>query len=70
MNVVRNFTLYANMAVTDGFSEYYFLKELFLQYGFPPLKDSDYPSCGVIGLNKGCSQDRKSSQYLISMFHS
>ncbi|KAK2589440.1 Actin-related protein 6 [Conoideocrella luteorostrata] len=38
-----------------GFSEYYFLKDLFVKYGFPPLQDADYPSCGVMGLNKGCS---------------
>jgi hypothetical protein len=43
--------------MTDGFSEYYFLKDLFVQSGFPKLQDSDYPPCGVIGLNKGCSAD-------------
>ncbi|KID78277.1 uncharacterized protein G6M90_00g040840 [Metarhizium brunneum] len=39
----------------NGFSEYYYLKELFVQSGFPSIKDSDYPPCGVIGFNKGCS---------------
>ncbi|KAG8426592.1 Actin- protein 6 [Metarhizium acridum] len=41
----------------NGFSEYYYLKELFVQSGFPPIKDSDYPPCGAIGLNQGCSVD-------------
>ncbi|KAH7175336.1 beta-lactamase/transpeptidase-like protein [Dactylonectria macrodidyma] len=38
-----------------GFSEYYFLKDLFLAQGLPPINDSDYPPCGVTGLNSGCS---------------
>ncbi|KAJ4203100.1 hypothetical protein NW759_015208 [Fusarium solani] len=36
-----------------GFSEFYVLKDVFLSIGFPPVEDSDYPPCGVIGLNKG-----------------
>ncbi|KAF5964676.1 hypothetical protein FBULB1_12666 [Fusarium bulbicola] len=27
----------------------------FLAYGLPPIDDSDYPTCGVVGLNKGCT---------------
>ncbi|KAF5645138.1 beta-lactamase 3 [Fusarium sp. NRRL 52700] len=38
-----------------GFSDFYLLKEVFLAYGFPPIDNSDYPSCGVAGLNKGCA---------------
>lgn len=39
----------------DGFSDYYILKDVFTSLGFPPLNDSEYPSCGVLGLNGGCS---------------
>ncbi|RSM00792.1 hypothetical protein CEP52_008920 [Fusarium oligoseptatum] len=39
-----------------GFSEFYVLKEVFLSIGFPPVEASDYPPCGVVGLNKGCSR--------------
>ncbi|KAF5595274.1 beta-lactamase family [Fusarium subglutinans] len=38
-----------------GFSDFYLLKEVFLAYGFPPIDDDDYPTCGVIGLNRGCT---------------
>ncbi|PNP60831.1 hypothetical protein FNYG_14451 [Fusarium nygamai] len=38
-----------------GFSDFYLLKEVFLAYGLPPIEDSDYPPCGVVGLNKGCT---------------
>ncbi|KAF5635248.1 beta-lactamase 3 [Fusarium sp. NRRL 25303] len=38
-----------------GFSDFYLLKEVFLAYGLPPVEDSDYPPCGVVGLNKGCT---------------
>lgn len=51
----------AGVPVNYGFSEYYFLKEVFLSYGLPPIKDSDYPSCGVMTLNSGCSSQRKST---------
>ncbi|KAJ4322692.1 hypothetical protein N0V84_004717 [Fusarium piperis] len=39
-----------------GFSEFYVLKDVFLSIGLPPVKDADYPPCGVMGLNKGCSR--------------
>ncbi|KAI9896740.1 hypothetical protein N3K66_008912 [Trichothecium roseum] len=39
-----------------GFSEYYYLKEVFQAYGLPPIPDSAYPPCGVISLNEGCSE--------------
>ncbi|KAF4446888.1 beta-lactamase family protein [Fusarium austroafricanum] len=38
-----------------GFSDFYLLKEVFLAYGLPPIEKDDYPPCGVIGLNKGCT---------------
>ncbi|KAF4331762.1 beta-lactamase 3 [Fusarium beomiforme] len=38
-----------------GFSDFYLLKEVFLAYGLPPIKEDDYPPCGVVGLNKGCT---------------
>uniref|UniRef100_A0A0D2XFX2 Beta-lactamase-related domain-containing protein n=1 Tax=Fusarium oxysporum (strain Fo5176) TaxID=660025 RepID=A0A0D2XFX2_FUSOF len=38
-----------------GFSDFYLLKEVFLAYGLPPIEDGDYPPCGVVGLNKGCT---------------
>ncbi|KAL6918364.1 hypothetical protein FSST1_009859 [Fusarium sambucinum] len=30
-----------------GFSEFYFLKQVFQEYGFPPIEDDEYPPCGV-----------------------
>ncbi len=44
---------------TDGFSEYYFLKDVYLALGFPPINESDYPPCGVIGFNDGCTAQRE-----------
>jgi hypothetical protein len=41
----------------DGFSEYYYLKDIFLSFGLPPFNDSAYPPCGVITLNGGCNPD-------------
>ncbi|KAF4494022.1 Beta-lactamase 3 [Fusarium agapanthi] len=38
-----------------GFSDFYWLKEVFLAHGLPPIDDDDYPPCGVVGLNKGCT---------------
>jgi len=43
-------------ANTGGFSEYYYLKDQFTSYGFPKISDSNYPSCGVIGLNRACNE--------------
>ncbi|KEY73682.1 hypothetical protein S7711_07728 [Stachybotrys chartarum IBT 7711] len=39
-----------------GFSEHYYLREVFQAYGFPPIDDSAYPPCGVVGLNGACSE--------------
>ncbi len=44
----------------DGFSEYYFLKDVYRALGFPPINESDYPPCGVLGLNDGCTAERES----------
>ncbi|KAM0550723.1 hypothetical protein ACHAPJ_008788 [Fusarium lateritium] len=49
-----------------GFSEFYFLKEVFLACGLPPIEDSDYPPCGVMALNKGCTRQ----DYLAGMTRS
>ncbi|KAF4425043.1 Beta-lactamase 3 [Fusarium acutatum] len=38
-----------------GFSDFYLLEEVFLDYGLPPIDDDDYPPCGVVGLNNGCT---------------
>ena len=43
----------------DGFSEYYYLHQVFEAIGFPPIDDSEYAPCGIIGLNEGCSSQRK-----------
>lgn len=43
----------------DGFSEYYFLKDVYLALGFPPINESDYPPCGVNGFNDGCTAQRE-----------
>ncbi|KEZ42140.1 hypothetical protein SAPIO_CDS6190 [Scedosporium apiospermum] len=56
----RDITLKAlgnNLAGTPaiyGFSEYYYIKEVFELLGFPPLNNSEFPECGVIGLNSDC----------------
>ncbi|KAJ4251017.1 hypothetical protein NW762_011667 [Fusarium torreyae] len=49
-----------------GFSEFFFLQEVFLAYGLPPIEDSDYPPCGVTALNKGCTRQ----EYLAGMTRS
>ncbi|KAL8347443.1 hypothetical protein RB601_003117 [Gaeumannomyces tritici] len=41
-----------------GFSEFYFLQSYFQSLGFPPINDTDFPPCGVIGLNQGCSKEQ------------
>ncbi|OBS23202.1 hypothetical protein FPOA_03756 [Fusarium poae] len=38
-----------------GFSEFYFLKHIFQEYGLPPIEDDEYPPCGVATLNKACT---------------
>ncbi|RBR19564.1 uncharacterized protein FIESC28_05559 [Fusarium coffeatum] len=46
----------AGNITADGFSEFYFLKDLFLTYGLPPIDEEDYPPCGVTTLNKACNR--------------
>lgn len=48
---------YRLTSVPDGFSEYYYLKDYFEYLGYPHLNDSAFGSCGVTGLNAGCSKD-------------
>jgi CubicO group peptidase (beta-lactamase class C family) len=43
----------------DGFSEYYYLKDSFEFLGLPRLNDSAFGPCGVLGLNNGCTKERK-----------
>lgn len=45
------------MNPTDGFSEYYLLKDYFEALGFPPLDDNSFPPCGIAGLNDACTED-------------
>ena len=45
--------------------EYHFLKDYFVSLGFPPIDDSAYPACGVLGFNKGCTQDRTLPSHLL-----
>ncbi|KAK0737325.1 beta-lactamase/transpeptidase-like protein [Apiosordaria backusii] len=47
----------AGIPTNYGFSEYYYINFYFELLGFPPVENSSYPPCGVIGLNKGCSKD-------------
>ncbi|KAF3481769.1 beta-lactamase [Arthroderma uncinatum] len=44
-------------ANTIGALQFYFLESLYLALGFPPLEMSDYPKCGVAGLNKACTPE-------------
>ncbi|KAL2264504.1 hypothetical protein VTJ83DRAFT_7014 [Remersonia thermophila] len=41
-----------------GFSEYHYLRTWFEALGFPPLNNSAYPECGVIGLNTECTRQQ------------
>ncbi|KAH8883068.1 beta-lactamase/transpeptidase-like protein [Thozetella sp. PMI_491] len=48
----------AGMPPNYGFSEYYYIKEVFEALGLPHLDDSAYADCGVIGLNGGCTKEQ------------
>ncbi|OIW24735.1 beta-lactamase/transpeptidase-like protein [Coniochaeta ligniaria NRRL 30616] len=57
--------------LSDGFSEYYYLKDYFEYLGYPHLNDSAYADCGIIGLNGGCSKGdteltKKTAQHVVS----
>ncbi|RYP44324.1 hypothetical protein DL768_009198 [Monosporascus sp. mg162] len=41
-----------------GFSEYYYIRDYFVSLGFPAVGDEEYPPCGTIGLNGGCSREQ------------
>ncbi|KAI5459635.1 beta-lactamase family protein [Mariannaea sp. PMI_226] len=41
-----------------GLSEPYYLRDTFVKLGLPPIEDSKYPPCGVLGLNKECSDQQ------------
>ena len=43
----------------DGYSEFYYLKDMFEDLGLPPIPNSDYLMCDVFGLNLGCAKSRK-----------
>ncbi|OAA63987.1 beta-lactamase family protein [Cordyceps fumosorosea ARSEF 2679] len=45
----------AGVPTNYGFSDFYFLKDVYIALGFPPIDESEYPPCGVIGLNDGCT---------------
>lgn len=40
-----------------GAFDMFFLQPLYEAMGFPPLEESDYPECGVSGLNERCSKE-------------
>jgi CubicO group peptidase (beta-lactamase class C family) len=41
-----------------GFPEIYHLIKYYEAFGFPHLRPEDFPKCGVIGLNKGCTKEQ------------
>lgn len=49
-----------------GFSDFYILQPFLEELGFPAIEASEYASCGVTGLNKGCSQEGNYHKHLIS----
>ncbi|KAL4747557.1 hypothetical protein BDW72DRAFT_196634 [Aspergillus terricola var. indicus] len=42
----------------NAFYEFYFLNSFHESLGLPHLSDSEYPRCGVLGLNNGCSREQ------------
>ncbi|KAI9750660.1 MAG: hypothetical protein M4579_006373 [Chaenotheca gracillima] len=48
----------SGMPPNYGFPEDILVAPYLEQAGFPHLKDSEYPPCGVIGLNGGCTQQQ------------
>lgn len=38
--------------------DYYFLRNMYEQLGFPSVANESYPDCGVIGLNTACDESR------------
>ncbi|KAH6649431.1 beta-lactamase/transpeptidase-like protein [Chaetomium tenue] len=56
----------AGIPANYGFSEYHYIKDWFEALGFPALNDTNYPDCGVIGLNVACTRE----QFLAGMLTS
>ncbi|KAL4884376.1 beta-lactamase/transpeptidase-like protein [Aspergillus karnatakaensis] len=42
----------------NAFYEFYFLNSFHESLGLPHLDDSQYPGCGVLGLNNGCTREQ------------
>ncbi|KAL4944034.1 hypothetical protein BDV06DRAFT_233978 [Aspergillus oleicola] len=42
----------------NDFYEFYFLNSFHESLGLPHLDDSEYPDCGVLGLNSDCTKDQ------------
>ncbi|RPB13418.1 beta-lactamase/transpeptidase-like protein [Morchella conica CCBAS932] len=58
----------AGIPQTYGYPDDYTLKSYFESLGFPPLSESDYPRCGVIGLHPSCTKQQLLSGLLSSVF--
>ncbi|PVH81937.1 beta-lactamase/transpeptidase-like protein [Cadophora sp. DSE1049] len=48
----------SGIPTTYGYPEIYDLVPLYQLLGFPPLPESAWPSCGIIGLNPGCTRQQ------------
>ncbi|KAL2798300.1 beta-lactamase/transpeptidase-like protein [Aspergillus keveii] len=48
----------------NAFYEFYFLNSFHESLGLPHLSDSEYPRCGVLGLNAGCTREEMIESFL------
>ncbi|KAK0111461.1 hypothetical protein ONS95_001817 [Cadophora gregata] len=48
----------SGIPATFGFPEIYALVPLYQLLGFPPLPESAFPDCGIIGLHPGCTREQ------------
>ncbi|KAL5333489.1 beta-lactamase/transpeptidase-like protein [Aspergillus crustosus] len=48
----------------NAFYEFYFLNSFHEGLGLPHLNDTEYPECGVIGLNGGCTREQIIESFL------
>ncbi|CBF73401.1 hypothetical protein AN7860.2 [Aspergillus nidulans FGSC A4] len=48
----------------NAFYEFYFLNSFHEGLGLPHLSDSEYPECGVLGLNSDCSREQIINSFL------
>lgn len=55
------FTVRLLMAIWSVVYEFSFMQPLFERLGFPVLNQSDYPPCGVSGMNDACNEQRMST---------